>query len=289
MLPAPADDRGAPCFCGKMKPVNELPSEIDTSRPHAARVYDYYLGGKNHFAADRETAEKVLQAWPHARVSAREQRKFLGRAVRYLTEEAGIRQFLDIGAGLPTTDNVHEIAQQSAPAARVVYVDNDPLVLAHARALLTSNPEGRAGYVHADLREPASILGDRVTRDVIDFTKPVALVLVGVLHLLQDEDNPAAIIAALMDALPPGSYLAASHLTAEYDEAGLGAGERTFRGAGMRGKLRDSADFARLAFTGLDLVPPGLVLVSEWRTDDAGPVPQAAEVSCFGAVARKQR
>jgi hypothetical protein len=266
--------------------VTELPSEIDTSRPHAARIYDYYLGGKNHFAADRETADKVLRLWPHIRIAAREQRKFLGRAVQYLTG-AGIRQFLDIGAGLPTTNNVHEIAQQAAPESRVVYVDNDPLVLAHARALLTSAPPGRTGYIHADLRKPESILKEPGTLEVLDFGQPIALILVGILHLIPDEDDPAHAIATLVGALAPGSYVAASHLTAEHDEASLGASERTFRGAGMQGQLRNSADFARLAFAGLDLVPPGVVLVSEWHPVDSGPVPKPAEVSCYGAVARK--
>jgi hypothetical protein len=268
--------------------VSDLPAEIDISRPHAARVYDYYLGGENHFAADRETADKVLQAWPSARVAARAQRGFLGRAVRYLTVEAGVRQFLDIGAGLPTANNVHEIAQRSAPESRVVYVDNDPLVLAHARALLAGAPEGRTGYLHADLREPAAILKDQVTQALIDFSRPVALVLVGILHLIPDEDDPAQVVATLLDALPSGSYLVASQVTADFDEERLGSMQSTFRGAGMRGQLRGLSCFAELAFTGLDLVPPGVVLVSEWRPDDAGPAPAPAEVSCYGAVARKK-
>lgn len=275
--------------------MTELPSEIDTSRPHSARVYDYYLGGKNHFAADREMADKVLTAWPHVRVAAREQRKFLGRAVRYLAEEAGIRQFMDIGTGLPTTDNVHEIAQRAVPQTRVLYVDNDPLVLAHARALLASSPEGRTAYTHADFRQPESILKDPVTRDILDFGQPLALVLVGLLHLVPDADDPARVIATLVDALPSGSYLVSSHLTAEHDQpatatsdgAGASAGVQTFRNAGMPGELRDSDDFARLAFTGLELVPPGVVLVSDWRPDDGGPSPKPSEVSCYGAVARK--
>jgi hypothetical protein len=262
--------------------------EIDTSRPHAARIYDYYLGGKNHFAADRETADKVLQGWPSLRVAAREQRDFLGRAVRYLAVEAGIRQFLDIGTGLPTTDNVHEIAQQAAPSCRVVYVDNDPLVLAHARALLTSAPDGRTAYIHADLREPASILRHDVTRDVLDFSQPVALMLVGILHLLRDEDEPRDIVGTLLDAVPRGSYLVASHLSAEHDPLGASSGEQTFRGAGLRGQLRDSADFAALAFRRLELVPPGVVLVSEWRPEGTGPRPTPAEVNCYGGVGRKK-
>jgi hypothetical protein len=264
--------------------------DLDTSRPHAARIYDYYLGGKNHFAADRETADKVLEVWPHIRVAAREQRKFLGRAVGYLAAEAGIRQFLDIGAGLPTSRNVHEIAQEAAPSSRVVYVDNDPLVLAHARALLTSAPEGRTSYAHADLREPEAILGSREVRDVLDFGQPVGLILVGILHLLPDEDKPAEIVAALLEALAPGSYLVASHLTDEHDQGEAGAGASTFRGAGLSGQLRDSGEFARLAFGGLELVPPGVTLVSEWRQEGNGgaPHPSPAEVNCYGGVGRKR-
>src|ERR1700742_835791 len=180
----------------------ELPPEIDTSRPHPARIYDYGLGGKNHFAADRELAEKAWAAMPTGRTAARQNRAFLGRVVRYLAGAEGIRQFLDIGTGLPTTDNVHEVAHQAAPQSRIVYVDNDPLVLTHARALLTSSPQGRTGYIHADLRDPASILGNPVTRELIDFTKPVALMLVAVLHFIQDEDGPAGLGRALVGGLP---------------------------------------------------------------------------------------
>ena len=265
---------------------SDIPA-IDTSRPHAARIYDYYLGGKNHFAADRETADKALQGWPSIRVGAREQRKFLGRAVRHLAGRAGIRQFLDIGTGLPTTDNVHEIAQREAPSCHVVYVDNDPLVLAHARALLTSAPQGRTAYIHADLKDPAGILAHPVTRDVIDFSEPVALMLVGILHFLTDQDRPREIVDTLLAALPAGSYLVASHVSAEHNQAGVGAGVRTFRGAGLSGQTRDSGDFAALAFCGLDLVPPGVVLVSEWRPEGAGPHPTPAEVNCYGGVGRK--
>jgi hypothetical protein len=262
--------------------------DLDTSRPHAARIYDYYLGGKNHFAADRETADKVLQVWPHIRVAAREQRKFLGRAVGYLAREAGIRQFLDIGAGLPTSRNVHEIAQEAEPSSRVVYVDNDPLVLAHARALLTSAPDVRTAYAHADLRAPEAILGSPEVRDILDFGQPVGLILVGILHLTPDEDKPVQIVATLLRALPPGSYLVASHLTDEHDQGEAGAGANTFRGAGLSGQLRDSGEFARLAFGGLELVPPGVTLVSEWRQEDDGaPHPSPAEVNCYGGVGRK--
>jgi S-adenosyl methyltransferase len=260
--------------------------EIDTSKPHPARMYDYYLGGKNHFAADRETAEKGLATWQSGRVAARENRAFLGRAVRFLAAEAGIRQFLDIGTGLPTTNNVHEVAQSVAPAARVVYADNDPLVLAHARALLTSSPEGRTAYIHADLRDPQSVLSNPAVREVLDFGQPIALMLVAVLHFVPDEFKPGQVLATLIDAMPPGSYLVASHITGEHDPVGPATGARAYRAAGLPAQLRDSDQFARLAFNGLDLIPPGTVLVSEWRPDGDAPRPTPAEVSWYGGVAR---
>ena len=272
---------------GMLRPDSGLPPEVDTSRPHPARIYDYGLGGKNHFAVDREVAEKAFVSMPTGRTAARENRAFLGRAVRYLAAEEGIRQFLDIGTGLPTTDNVHEVAQRVAPDSRIVYVDNDPLVLAHARALLTSSPEGRTAYIPADLRDPAAILADPVTREVLDFSRPVALMLVAILHFIQDEDHPAEIIKTLVDALPPGSFLVASHATGEYDRDGWATIERDYRAAGISAQLRDGDEFARLAFTGLQMVPPGVVLVSEWRPDSARPRPTPVEVSFYGGVARK--
>jgi hypothetical protein len=267
--------------------ARDLPSEIDVSRPHTARMYDYYLGGKNHFAADRELADKVLASMPSARTAARENRAFMGRAVRYLAAKAGIRQFLDIGTGLPTTASVHEVAQSVAPESRVVYADNDPLVLAHARALLTSSPEGRTAYVQADLREPGQLLESAAVRDVLDFSQPIALLLVAILHFIPDEARPGEIIEALLDALPSGSYLVASHGTTEHDPVGPSAGQAAYRASGVSGSARDSDEFARLAFTVLDLVPPGVVLVSEWRPDGPGPRPTPAEVSIYGGVARK--
>jgi hypothetical protein len=268
--------------------ADELPvAEIDTSRPHPARMYDYYIGGKNHFAADRQVADAALAAWPAGRIGLRENRRFLGRAVRYLAGEAGVRQFLDIGSGLPTTSNVHEIAQEVDPSCRVTYVDNDPMVLAHARALLTSAPEGRTAYIQADLKSPLDIVTSPVVRSVLDFDEPVALILVAVLHFLQDEDKPEEILSTLLDALPSGSYLAASHLTAEHEPAGLAAGQRLYREAGIPMQIREADEFASMAFSGLDLVPPGVVLVSEWRPDSKAPRPTPAEVSGYGGVARK--
>jgi hypothetical protein len=259
---------------------------IDVSKPHPARMYDYYLGGKDHFAADRETAEMGLASWRAGRTAARENRAFLGRAVRFLVAEAGIRQFLDIGTGLPTTDNVHEVAQELAPSARIVYADNDPLVLAHARALLTSSPEGRTAYIHADLRDPESLLSNPTVREVLDFGQPIALMLVAVLHFVPDDFKPTRIMGTLIDALPPGSYLVASHITGEHDPVGPETGARAYRAAGLPAQLRDADQFAQLAFAGLDLVPPGVTLVSEWRPQGSGPRPTPAEVSWYGGVAR---
>jgi hypothetical protein len=186
-----------------LKDLEDVPPapEIDVTRPHPARMYDYGLGGKNHFAADRAVADQVLAIVPTIRTVARENRGFLGRATRYLAAEVGIGQFLDIGSGLPATGNVHEVAQDVAPQSRVVYVDNDPLVLVHARALLASSPEGRTGYIQADLRDPASILDSPETARTLDFSQPVALVLCAILHFLADADDPAAIVATLVGAL----------------------------------------------------------------------------------------
>jgi hypothetical protein len=260
--------------------------EINTAKPHPARMYDYFLGGRNNFAADRETAEEALRSWGTVR-TARENRAFLGRAVRYLVAEAGIRQFLDIGTGLPSANNVHEVAQAVVPSCRVVYVDNDPVVLAHARALLTSSPEGKTAYIHADLREPEKILADPATTATLDFSQPIALMLVAVLHFVPDEAQPRRIVDALLGALPPGSYLVASHATAEHDPDTLAGAGRAYQEGGLTGQIRTSAEFADLAFRGLEMVDPGLVLVSEWRPRDTGPRPKPWEINTYGGVARK--
>jgi S-adenosyl methyltransferase len=260
---------------------------IDTTKPHPARMYDYFLGGKNNFAVDRETAEKALESWGTVRTAARENRAFLGRAVRYLVAEAGIRQFLDIGTGLPSANNVHEVAQDVTPSCRVVYVDNDPIVLAHARALLTSKPEGKTAYIHADFTEPGKILGDQATRETLDFTKPVALMLVAILHFVPDEAEPRRTIQTLLDALPSGSYLVASHATDEHDPDMLAGAGRAYQERGLTGQIRTSEEFADLAFRGLEMVDPGVVLVSEWRPQGPGPRPLASEVNTYGGVARK--
>jgi len=240
--------------------------------PSPARVWNFWVGGKDHFEADRALAEQFGQVVPKMPLIARLTRLFLADTVTQLAA-AGIRQFLDIGTGLPTTDNVHEVAQAIVPSARVVYVDNDPLVLAHARALLTSSEEGRTAYIHADLRSPAEILSSPVVREVLDFSQPVALMLVGILHFLEDKDEPERIIDTLLDALPPGSYLTASHLNPEHDPVGVAAGMRAYQAGGVTVQARDSSEFAALAFRGLELVPPGVVSVSEWRPESSGPRP----------------
>ena len=261
--------------------------QINMAKPHAARVYDFYLGGKDHFAADRETGQALMRVVPTIRAAARENRAFLGRAVRFLVAEAGIRQFLDIGTGLPSANNVHEVAQGLVPSCRVVYVDNDPIVLAHARALLTSSPEGKTAYIQADLREPGKILGDPVTRQTLDFTQPIGLMLVAVLHFVPDAEQPRRIVDTLLGALPSGSYLAATHVTAEHDPDTLAGAGRAYRERGLTGQIRTADEFAEVAFRGLEMVDPGLTLVSEWRPRGAGPRPMASEVNTYGGVARK--
>lgn len=264
--------------------------EFDTATAHSARVYDFYLGGKDHFPVDSETGRKAMQSWPAVRTAVRENRAFLGRAVRYLAGPAGITQFLDIGSGLPSAENVHEVAQAVAPRSRVVYVDNDQAVIAHARALLTSSPGGQTAYFQADLRDPEKILASPVVAGTLDLTRPVALMLVAVLHFLTDTDDPARVVATLLGALAPGSYLVASHVTPEHDPAGVGGLERTYRQAGIPAQARTAREFEALAFGGLDLVDPGVVLVSRWRRP-AGPggsaEPLPADVNWYGAVARK--
>ncbi|MFI0793111.1 SAM-dependent methyltransferase [Micromonospora rubida] len=263
---------------------------IDTSVAHPARRYNYWLGGKDNFQADRDSGDVMAAAFPTIRVTALENRRFLQRAVRFLAREAGMRQFLDIGTGIPTADNTHEVAQAVAPQTRVVYVDNDPIVLAHARALLTSAPEGATAYIDADLLDPERILSHPDLRRTIDLGQPVALMLVAILHFLPDPDEPYALVRRLLDALPPGSYLAASHAT--YDHLPAQVVEETSaatRNGGEYGTiyLRGLADFTRF-FDGLELVEPGVVSVAEWRADaEPQPRPSAADVSLYGAVARK--
>ena len=257
---------------------------IDTAVAHPARVYDYWLGGTNNFAADREAAARVLAATPGLRARVRANRAFLVRVVRYLAAEAGIRQFLDIGTGIPSADNTHEVAQAAAPDSRVVYVDNDPIVLVHARELLASSPQGATQYVEGDLRDPAAIL--EAASRTLDFTRPTALMLLGVLHLIGDSEEPNRIVAGLMDALAPGSYLAISHPASDIHAAAQAQAQKRYNErVSTPQTLRNRAEVMRF-FDGLDLVPPGLVYVHTWRPGPDDIVPPDG-VSAYGGVARK--
>ncbi|WP_327009683.1 SAM-dependent methyltransferase [Dactylosporangium sp. NBC_01737] len=262
---------------------------IDTSVAHPARRYDYLLGGKDNFASDRDSAERLITVFPPVQTAAVENRRFLRRLVRYLAAEAGVTQFLDIGTGIPTSPNVHEIAQGVTPDARVVYVDNDPIVMTHARALLTSYIPGTTAYIEADLRDPGAILGSPDLRRTLDFTQPIALLFVAVLHFLPDDDHPYEAVSELADAMPPGSFLTVSHatfdplpddvrqrLTAMADPA---AGHGPFR-------PRSHPEVARF-FDGADLLEPGLVSIVEWHPDEhPRPEATAAEAIGYAAVAR---
>jgi hypothetical protein len=264
--------------------------EIDTSVAHSARMYDYLLGGKANFAVDRAAADFVTSMLPGGadavRAGVRANRELLGRVVRYLAADAGIRQFLDIGTGVPRQDNTHEVAQRAAPDSRVVYVDNDPIVLAHAHQLLTSTPEGATAYIFGDLRDPAAILSKAA--ETLDLSQPVALVVFGVLHFLPEHDDPQAILAALMAALAPGSYLAVSHLASDVPIDQL---EQSFRelNARMSGTMlaRSRGEVAAF-FDGLAIDEPGVALAGDWRPDPKALIPDSpAPIWC--AVGRKPK
>ena len=268
--------------------MNEAPHpKIDMTVAHPARRYDYWLGGKDNFAVDRDSGDAIGAAFPAIRTAVIENRAFMRRAVTLLAQEVGIRQFLDIGTGIPTRPNAHQVAQGIAPSARVVYVDNDPMVLVHARALMTSSPEGATAYIDADLRDPDTILGDPELRRVLDLSKPVALMLVAVLHFIPDEADPWGIVARLLQALPSGSYLVASHAT--YDALPEETAQRlraAIANTREPGGPRGHEEFARF-FDGLVMLPPGIVSVADWRAEqEVQPRPTPAETAVYGAVAR---
>jgi S-adenosyl methyltransferase len=260
----------------------EIP-KINTSVPHPARVYDYFLGGKDNFEADRAAAEAAINAFPRTAESARAARAFLRRVVRFLAADAGIRQFLDIGTGLPSGENVHQVAQSTAPDARIVYVDNDPIVLLHAQALLTSSPEGAVAYLDADLRDPEKILGEAAK--TLDLGQPMAVLLLGILHNIGDHDDPYGIVRRLVQAMPRGSYLAICHLTAEiYPELAEWARALNERQLDAPLVLRDRAQVTGF-FEGLELLEPGVVQLSKWRPRSE--LESAAAAALWGGVARK--
>ena len=258
-------------------------SAFDTSTAHIARVYDYWLGGKDNFAADRAVGEQVKQAYPNIAHSVRANRAFLARAVSYLVGEAGIRQFLDIGTGIPSANNTHEVAQSLAPECRVVYVDNDPVVLLHARALLSSDPAGATDYIDADLRDTATTLSE--AGRTLDLTEPVAVMLLGILHMIPEQDDPRAIVTTLMRAMPPGSFLAVSHPASDIDAAaGAEASRRYNAQAAESATFRSHTEVLAL-FEGLDLVEPGLVPVPQWRPRSE--IEAKTPSNLWGGVGRK--
>ncbi len=259
-------------------------SKIDTSVAHPARIYDYWLGGKDNYAADREAGDLVLAARPGLRESVRANRAFLGRVVRLLAGELGIRQFLDIGTGIPSADNTHEVAQRVAPDARIVYTDNDPIVLAHARALLTSTEPGVTAYLDIDLRDTDKLLEQAA--ETLDFSQPIAIMLLGVLHLISDEDDPWGIVARLVSAVPSGSYLVITHPASDLlPETQAEASRRYNQNVATRQTLRSYAEVARF-FDGLELLEPGLAQWHLWRPEPGDAAPDDFKSGHCG-VARK--
>jgi len=262
----------------------DLMEGIDTTVPHSARIWNYWLGGKDNYPVDRAAGDQFLKAYPGMAAEARANRQFLARAIKYLVTEAGVGQFLDIGTGLPTADNTHEIAQRLDPACRIVYVDNDPLVLAHARALLTSTPEGVTDYVDADLHDPDKILDGAAK--ILDFSAPIALILSGIMGHIADDEGPHAIVSRLMDRLPAGSYLMLQDGTT-VSQANADALEDYNESGAIPYNLRTPEEIVRY-FDGLDVVEPGVVPIQTWRPDPgAEPAGPLVDVNTFGGIGRK--
>jgi O-methyltransferase involved in polyketide biosynthesis len=272
-------ERSIPVKENSHTPVQEKAALVNTEVAHSARFWNYMLGGKDNYASDREVAEH-----PSFRDTVRAERRFLVRAVQYLAGSAGVRQFLDIGTGLPTANNTHEVAQAISPESRVVYVDNDPIILVHARALLTSTPQGKTDYVHADLREPDTILQEAAR--TLDFTRPVALMLLGILNFITDTDEAHAIVDRLLDGLPSGSYLVISHPTAEVDGEAMRESMRLWNSQGGTPIVARSRQQITRFFDGRELLEPGVVSCSLWRPDCTGLGVQM-EVFHFSGVGRK--
>jgi len=262
--------------------VGQQQPEFDTSIPQTARIWNYWLGGKDNFPVDRAVGDQILEAFPAIVENARASRAFLARVVRYLAGEAGIRQFLDIGTGLPTANNTHQVAQAVAPESRIVYVDNDPIVLAHARALLTSTSQGATAYIDADLRDPESILKEAAR--TLDFTQPIAIMLMGILGHIEDDDQARSIVRGLVDAVPSGSYLTMNDGTDTSEEV-VEAARIWNQSANPTYHLRSPDRIARF-FDGLELVEPGVVSPPLWRPDPS-PSGLPVEIDSFCGVARK--
>ncbi|MYS19469.1 S-adenosyl methyltransferase [Streptomyces sp. DvalAA-14] len=247
---------------------SHAPRDIDTSKPHSARMYDYYLGGKDHFDVDKQAAERVASVYPGIFVCARENRAFMHRATRVLAREHGIRQWLDIGTGIPTEPNLHQVAQAVVPQARVVYADNDPLVLKYAETLMRSTPEGRTTYIEADANDPDVLLNSPELGEVLDLAQPVALSLNALLHFITDAQDPYGLVRRLMDFLPSGSALAISHCTPDFDPATWEKVTQIYNNGGTPVQFRSKAEVERF-FEGLDLLEPGITVGHRWRPDAA--------------------
>lgn len=260
--------------------------DLKTNVPHPARIYDYLLGGKDNFQADRDAAEEITVDWPHLPESMRANRNFMGRVARYLAEERGIRQFLDVGTGLPTAPNLHDVVQQVVPDGRVVYVDNDPIVLIHARALLTSTPEGKTAYIDADLRDPDAILSAPQFAETLDLSEPIALSLIAILQFIPDEEEAHTVVRRLMERLPSGSVLALSTVTADSAPGEVTDGVAAYNARGIPTKARTLAEVRRF-FDGLSLIEPGVTLVNHWHPDDAARATPDAHVHMYGGAATK--
>jgi S-adenosyl methyltransferase len=256
-----------------------VPPGTDTGKANAARVYDWWLGGDHNFRADQDAARAMIALEPNARAIARANRAFLGRAVWFLATAAGVRQFLDIGSGIPTQNNVHQVAQAAAPGSRVLYVDADDVAVAHSRLILEGSAD--AAVIQADLRDPARILADPETQLLFDFTRPIALLLAAVLHFISDADEPEQIVATLRDALPPGSYLVVSHACSDPRPDLASSLETAYKDkVAAQGRTRTRAEIARF-FDGFTLINPGLVWVPQWRPDHPHDVPDDPEKYWF--------
>jgi hypothetical protein len=261
------------------------PPKIDTSVAHVARIYNYWLGGRDNFAADREAGDAAIEAYPDMYTSVRANRAFLKRTVRYVEEEGGIRQFLDIGTGLPSADNTHEVAQSITPESRVVYVDNDPIVLAHARALLTSSPEGATGYLDANARDTGKIL--TAAAELLDFERPVAVLLVAILQLVGDDDDPYGLVTELMRAVPAGSFLVISHVPSDMQRQATGVAKAASLLSGLmtqRVTPRSREQVTRF-FDGVELIEPGVVPIQQWRPDSDAEA--STRAGMWGGVGKK--
>ncbi|HEY7143952.1 MAG TPA: SAM-dependent methyltransferase [Streptosporangiaceae bacterium] len=269
------------------RPAGARLRRFDPDVAHPARVYACWLGSKDNYPADRQAAEEVAARRPQVVASARANRAFGTRVVRFLAGQRGITQFVDIGAGLPAAEATHQVAQDITPGARVVYVDSDALVLTHARALLTSSPEGRCDYVDADLRDPQAILHEAAR--TLDFTRPVAVLLLAIAHFLADADDPAGVVAALAAGLAPGSFIAISHLTADFAPEQVTAGVAAYNARVPAGITARSHAQVSALFDGLGLVPPGVVPVTEWRPGHSGWPGHGADLYAGLAVVRRHR